>query len=159
MPVIPEAWPAKPYIVAVSWAHVCAVVGFVGHDGRGVKTHKVGRNQRGQLGAVLGDHRRGHHPGPGGLERRGRLAAPPPRPAHCSAVAIIHTTYGAADRAIDIEDGPSHDVRRQCLDDRPNAAPAEPSSPERLPGRRRTIKDPEPRPAYIRPELISGGTS
>src|SRR6516225_4487161 len=46
---------------------------------------------------------------------------------HCIAVAIIHTTYGAAANAIDIDDGPSHavDVSAPITDE--NAAPAEPS--------------------------------
>jgi len=77
-----------------------------------------------------------------------------------SMVAIIHTTYGAAANAIDIDDGPSHELALNDSTTAWNAAPEEPSSAANAcQAAAEATNDDEPGPAYIRPELISGGTS
>lgn len=79
---------------------------------------------------------------------------------HCAAVSIIHTTYGAADSAIDIDEGPAHAVLVSASITAPNAAPADPScAASACHAAADSIRDAEPRPAYMRPELISGGSS
>src|SRR5271163_1380459 len=79
---------------------------------------------------------------------------------HCIAVAIIHTTYGAAAKAIEIDDGPSHDPAVSASITAWNAAPDEPScAAKACQDAAEATNDDEPGPAYIRPELISGGTS
>lgn len=79
---------------------------------------------------------------------------------HCPAVAIIHTTYGAAANAIEIDDGPSQASEASAAMTELNAAPEEPNSAAKAcQEAAEAARDDEPGPAYIRPELISGGTS
>jgi hypothetical protein len=73
---------------------------------------------------------------------------------------FIHAAYGAAAAAIDSDEGPTHaPLVRSETTARYDAA-ADPNS-EANPSQAATAatSDPDPAPAYIRPELISGGNA
>jgi hypothetical protein len=75
-------------------------------------------------------------------------------------VVVIHATYGAAAAAIDTDDGPTHGPPvRSATTDRYDVA-ADPNC-EANPSQAAAAatSDPDPAPAYIRPELISGGNA
>jgi hypothetical protein len=75
-------------------------------------------------------------------------------------VVFIHLTYGAAAAAIDTEDGPSHDPPVSSATTARYDVAADPNS-EAKPSQAAAAatNDPDPAPAYIRPELISGGNA
>jgi hypothetical protein len=78
----------------------------------------------------------------------------------CAAVILVHATYGAAAAAIDADDGPSqgpavsatssdwYELAAECI---VAASPSQAAVAANI--------GPEPGPAYIRAELISGGSS
>ena len=76
----------------------------------------------------------------------------------CAAAVVIHSTYGAAAAAIEAEDGPSHGPPlsseitvpyEAAVDWSSAASPSQAVAADSI--------GPEPGPAYILPELTSGG--
>jgi hypothetical protein len=75
-------------------------------------------------------------------------------------VVLIHATYGAAAAAIDSEEGPTHGPAvRSDTTARYDVAPDPNSEANPSQAAAPATNDPDPDPAYIRPELISGGNA
>jgi hypothetical protein len=78
----------------------------------------------------------------------------------CSAVPLIHATYGAAAAPIDADAGPSHGPRvNPDNTDRYEAAAELNSAPNPSQAAAAAHIGTDPAPAYILPELISGGNA
>jgi hypothetical protein len=77
-----------------------------------------------------------------------------------AAVVLIHATYGAAAAPIDSDEGPTHAPLVRSETTARYELAADPNS-EANPSQEAAAatSDPDPAPAYIRPELISGGNA
>jgi hypothetical protein len=81
-----------------------------------------------------------------------------PANAACAAAAANHATYGAAAAAIDNDAGPDHDPLANAVNtDSNDAADADKSEASPSQAEAATNNGPDPAPAKIRAELISGG--
>ncbi len=76
-----------------------------------------------------------------------------------AAVALIHDTYGAAAAAIDADDGPVQPLVSVAIVEPYDDAVAYSSEASASQAAAAASIGPDPGPAYIRPELISGGNS
>jgi hypothetical protein len=75
-------------------------------------------------------------------------------------VVLIHATYGAAAAAIDTDDGPTHGPPLRSETTPRYDVAADPNSDAKpSQAAAAATSDPDPAPAYIRPELISGGNA
>jgi hypothetical protein len=75
-------------------------------------------------------------------------------------VVVIHAAYGVAAAAIDSEDGPTHaPLVRSETTARYDVAADPNSEANPCQAAAAAASGPDPAPAYIRPELISGGNA
>ena len=123
-----------------------------------LKPIKLVCSQRGQLGAVLGDHRRGHHARLGGLKRRRGVPG-----SHRGLFALHrggdhphHIRGGgqAPSKSTTDPSTPSTSAPRSPLEALPLAEPS--CAANACQAAAEASSDAEPGPAYIRPELYLG---